>query len=329
MKYNVFGIGHAISDLEFKITENFLNNLNLIKGRMALIDTHKHDKLLKLLKQASQAHSAPGGSAVNTLTALAKLGQKCCFLGGLGDDAMGREYLAELTKLEIPFLSPLQTNGTSGSCLVCITPDAERTMFTTIGCSGNFVMTEAATAALQAAQFIFLEGYLFDGIPTAIVVDKVMAAAKTHNIPIALSASDTSTLHRSFGTFLKLLPRLRIFFGNENELTALAGVPQPEKEEDVAAAMLAAGKVLNRKGLLLVGTAGVHGSYLWDSRTQLVKTPLHIPAQPVKVLNTSGAGDVYAAGILNGVIRQQTPEEMGKHATELASIVVGRAGPRY
>ncbi|BBM88761.1 hypothetical protein COTS27_00446 [Spirochaetota bacterium] len=341
-KYDILGLGHAISDIEIKVNHGYLNHprltaLGLTKGAMVHIDEKKRDEILQLLGIKENFAITPGGSVANTLAALAKLGKSCCFVGNLGDDAMGTKYFTAFKNISITVPFPLEQGGKSGSCLLLVTPDAERTMMTTLGCSTDFSLTAEHLPIFEESSLLYIEGYLLENPNTTTAVRKAISMAKTVAMPIALSASNYMTIERNAAVFNELLPHVDILFVNEDELKKLCEVQNHStalkkidfEQSSYSDLMLELGHAFNRRGLFLIATAGKHGSYLWDSRESLVTEPVYIEAIATEVVDTTGAGDAYAAGILNGILEHAPLQAMGNQAATLASKVISRFSARY
>ena len=305
----VLGIGNAIVDVLCKVDDQFIKDHSLTKGTMKLVDEQEFQKLLSNLKIES---TVSGGSVANSIVGMSQLGDNVSFIGKVNDDDLGHKYIDGLKKENVDyFYNVKKENIPTGTCLILITPDSERTMCTFLGIAGQIDDNDIDTNAIQSAEITFLEGYLWDeGGPTK-AFEKALSAAKKS----AMSLSDPFCVDRHKDSFLNLVKnKLDIIFANEKEAMSLIDAKNFDE-------VIEFGKSLNK--LFVVtrsdkGSVAIEGN---DVSEVQAKSNLNI-------VDLTGAGDLFAAGFLHGFTNNKNPHESLKLGTEMASKIIQKIGAR-
>ena len=305
----VIGIGNAIIDVLCKVEENFLIENNLIKGSMKLIDENNLNNLLNKIK-IEQVIS--GGSAANTIFGLAKLGNKVGFIGKVNNDEFGKKYEKGLIDENIDFIfSKKKEKLATGTCLILITPDSERTMCTFLGIAGKINEKDIDIDKIKDSKISFLEGYLWDKGEPKKAFDKVISNS---NLSV-MSLSDIFCVERHKDSFLNLVRnKLDIIFANEGEIMALINT---QKFEDA----ISFSKEINK---LIVITRGEKGSVAING-TNITECSAE---KNLKIIDLTGAGDLFAAGFLHNYMKKDSIKDCLLNATKLSSLVIQKYGAR-
>ena len=305
----ILGIGNAIVDVICKVDDQYLINNQLTKSTMKLVDETEFQKLLSTL---TIEETISGGSVANSIVGLSQLGNDVGFIGKVNDDDLGQKYEDGLTKEKVQyFYNKKKEISPTGTCLILITPDAERTMVTFLGVAGKINENDIDEKALKACKIIFLEGYLWDKGGPKSAFDKVMSLSNTK----AISLSDQFCVERHKSDFLDLVQnKLDITFANEQEIKSLIDA---KNFEDV----IEFGKQL---GKLLIITRGEKGSIAIKNQ-EIVECQ----SKPnLKIVDLTGAGDLFAAGFLHGLINNSSTKECLKKGTEMSSKIIQKVGAR-
>ena len=305
----ILGIGNAIVDVICKVDDQYLINNQLIKSTMKLVDETEFQKLLSTLKIEQ---TISGGSVANSIVGLSQLENDVGFIGKVNDDDLGQKYEEGLTKEKVQyFYSKKKEILQTGTCLILITPDAERTMVTFLGIAGKINQNDINKKAIQDSKMIFLEGYLWDEGEPKSAFDKAMLLSNTK----AMSLSDQFCVERHKSDFLDLVKnKLDITFANEQEIRSLIDA---KNFEDV----IEFGKQL---GKLLIITRGEKGSIA-------IKNQEIIECQSkanLEIVDLTGAGDLFAAGFLHGFINNYSTKESLEKGTEMSSQIIQKVGAR-
>ncbi len=318
--YDVVGLGNAIVDIIASVDDRFLLNHRIAKGGMTLIDEFRAKELLKELADNRQALSGlyeiAGGSAANTLAGLSSLGGRGLFVGKVFDDILGNVFAQSMAEMGVDFTTPAAREGMStASCLIAVTPDGQRSMNTYLGACRYLTPDDVNEDEVARGKVLYLEGYLWDEESAKDASRKAIAAARGAGGRVALSVSDSFCIGRFRNEFLHLLDRdVNILFANEDEAKALF-------EEDDFGKIIAAAKkwggiaALTRssKGCVIVQEDMVH----------------EIPAAPVShVIDTTGAGDQFAAGFLFGLTQGKGLAACGRLGALAAAEVISHYGAR-
>ena len=305
----ILGIGNAIVDVICKIEDNFLTNNELTKSTMKLVDETEFKKLLSSLKIEE---TVSGGSVANSIVGLSQLGNKVGFIGKINEDDLGKKYEDGLKKEKVEyFYSKKKEALPTGTCLILITPDSERTMCTFLGTAGKINENDVDINAIKNSEIIFLEGYLWDeGDPKKAFDKAIQNSNKT-----AMSLSDLFCVERHKSHFLNLVKnKLDITFSNEQEITSLIGA---NNFDDV----VSFSKNLNK--LIVItrgekGAAAIQGNNIAECGVK----------ENLKIIDLTGAGDLFASGFLHGHVNNLSLKESLEKGTEMSSKVIQQIGAR-
>ena len=305
----ILGIGNAIVDVLCKVSDEFLIQHSLTKSTMKLIDEVEFKNLLTSLKIEE---TISGGSVANSIVGLSQLGNQVGFIGKISNDELGQKYEDGLKKERVKYLyKKKQEEMPTGSCLILITPDSERTMCTFLGTAGKINDNDIKEEDIKNAEVVFLEGYLWDeGNPK-----KAFDKAITHSKKVAMSLSDLFCVERHKPHFMELVKnKLDIIFANEQEILSLIG------SETFEEAITFSKEI--KKNVII--TRGENGA-VSINKDQVTE----INAQSnLKIKDLTGAGDLFAAGYLHGVINQLDSKECLIKGTELSSKIIQKIGAR-
>ena len=306
---NILGIGNAIVDVICKVDDQFLVKNNLAKSNMKLIDEVEFKKLLGNLKIEE---TISGGSVANSIVGLSQLGNKVGFIGKVNNDDLGQKYEQGLKKEKVEyFYSKKKENLPTGTCLILITPDSERTMCTFLGTAGKINKKDIDTRAIKNSEITLLEGYLWDeGEPKEAFNEAIKYSNK-----IAMSLSDKFCVDRHKKSFLDLVQnKLDITFANEQEILELIDAKSFDE-------VISFGKKLDKT---IVITRSDKGSIVIN-KNEVVTCESQ---KNLKILDLTGAGDLFAAGFLHGHINKMPLKESLVKGTEMASKVIQQIGAR-
>ena len=311
---DVIAIGNAIVDVMAPADDADIERLGLAKGGMTLVDTERAHELYNAMGPAKEIS---GGSAANTLAGLAALGAKCAFVGQVADDQLGEVFAHDIRAGGITFGTPARAgNPPTARCLIFVTPDGQRTMNTFLGAS-QFLPAEAMNAAeIASAKVLYLEGYLWDPEEPRNAMRRAIAAARDAGREVAFTLSDPFVISRHGDDFRALIDagEIDILFANEHELAALTLI------DDFEAAM----EALALKVPTLVVTRGAEGAHAMKAGEHA-----HVPAEPIaRVVDTTGAGDLFAAGFLSGHVKGRPLAECLKLGAICAAEVISHYGAR-
>ena len=306
----ILGIGNAIVDVICKVNDDFLTLNNLMKGTMKLI--FNESEFNKLLKSVKIEKTISGGSVANSIVGLAQLDNEVGFIGKISDDKFGIKYEEGLKKESVSFLYTKKKEVLpTGTCLILVTPDSERTMCTYLGTAGKINENDIDSNIISKSKMIFLEGYLWDEGEPKKAFDKAIKNAKKR----AMSLSDQFCVDRHKIHFLELVKnKLDITFANENEIISLIDAKSFEDVINVA-------KQIKRH---LVITRGSNGSIV-IKEDQVVEHPAN---SNLKIVDLTGAGDLFAAGYLHGIINDLPIKKCLNQGTILSSKIIQTLGAR-
>jgi len=305
----ILGIGNAIVDVICKVEESFLINNNLTKSTMKLVDEIEFKKLLSNLKIED---TVSGGSVANSIAGLSQLGNKVGFIGKVNDDDLGNKYEDGLKKENVDyFYSKKKESMPTGTCLILITPDSERTMCTFLGIAGKISENDVDVNAVKNSEITFLEGYLWDeGDPK-----KAFDKAIQNSNKVAMSLSDLFCVERHKKHFLDLVKnKLDITFANEQEIMSLIGTKNFEE-------VITFSKQL---GKLVVITRGKNGAIAINS-DEIAECGIQ---KNLKIVDLTGAGDLFASGFLHGFVNNLSLKENLEKGTEMSSKIIQIFGAR-
>ncbi len=322
MKLDVYAFGSALVDVQLSVTDKVLEDIGAVKGNMALTERSRQEDVLRRLmgadlscldSLAAKANMAAGGSAANTVFGVAQLGGSAGLCGKVADDAFGNFYIKNMLQSGVVFTGRRVT-GMTGTCIILISDDAQRTMLTCLGVSSEIDYYDIDVAQLKNSRYLYLEGYLFDSPVATQTMLHAIDTAKKHGVKIAFTASDAFCIARHKDTFLKLLPQIDLLFCNAQEACALSDTGTNNEALKALAAMCPA----------IALTDGCNGSLL-----HFGGEPLHVKPCTVSAVDTTGAGDSYAAGLLYGLTNGCSLAESGAIASLFSSRVVAQLGPRF
>ena len=305
----ILGIGNAIVDVICKVNDQYLIDNQLTKSTMKLVDENEFQKLLSTLKIEQ---TISGGSVANSIVGLSQLGNDVGFIGKVNDDDLGKKYEDGLTKEKVQyFYNKKKEVSPTGTCLILITPDAERTMVTFLGISGKISPNDINEKAIQKSEMIFLEGYLWDKGEPKLAFDKAMSLSNTK----VMSLSDQFCVERHKSDFLDLVKnKLDIIFANEQEIGSLIDA---KNFGDV----IEFGKQLKK---LLIITRGEKGSIAIKNQ-EIVECQ---SKSNLKIIDLTGAGDLFAAGFIHGLTNNNSTKECLEKGTEMSSKIIQKVGAR-
>ena len=305
----ILGIGNAIVDVICKVDENYIVQNNLTKSTMKLVD---EDEIKKLLSTLKIEETVSGGSVANSIVGLSQLGNEVGFIGKVSDDSLGIKYEEGLKKENVAyFYSKKKEIIPTGTCLILVTPDSERTMITFLGTAGKINDGDIDTEAVKKSDILFLEGYLWDeGEPK-----KAFEKAINNSNKVAMSLSDLFCVERHKPHFLELVKnKLDITFANEQEIMALINT---KKFQDV----INFSKEINK---MIVITRGEKGA-LAVNKNEVVECPAE---KNLKIKDLTGAGDLFAGGFLHGLINNKSTKESLETGTLMSSKIIQIIGAR-
>ena len=307
----ILGIGNAIVDVICKVDENFIQKNNLTKGTMKLIfDEIEFKQLLSKLKIEK---TVSGGSVANSIVGLSQLANNVGFIGKISDDDLGNKYEEGLKKENVEyFYKKKKEKLPTGTCLILITPDSERTMCTFLGTAGQINENDIEEKTIKKSEIIFLEGYLWDEGEPKKAFDKAINFSNKS----AMTLSDQFCVDRHKTQFLNLVKeKIDITFANEGEIMSLINT---KKFKDV----ISFGKEIKK---LLIITRGEKGAVSINDN-EVIEIDAN---KNLKILDLTGAGDLFAAGYLHGLINNFNQEECLKKGTEMSSKIIQQIGARF
>jgi len=312
MPFDVFGMCYALFDLQATVEPQVLDDLGLVRGAMHLIDEAQHAAIVRAVRD-SIVNTAAGGSGANTMIGVASLGGTACFTSRVGRDDFGAAYVRSLSDAGVrPNLR--QGDGATGICVVLITPDKERTMCTYLGEGRRLTPSDVVLGDLRQSRMLYVTGYLWDTDDQKAAVIAAVAEARRFGIRVALSLADRFCIDRHRDDFTGILGGdVDVVFGNQDEALLLSGESEPA----------AAASALGARGTLAFVTLGANGALV--SRGGDVT---QVPAVAVEPVDTTGAGDAFAAGALFGLTHGHDALEAARLGSALAAHVVSRMGPR-
>jgi sugar/nucleoside kinase (ribokinase family) len=313
-KYDVLGIGNALFDILVRVDDNFLTDHGMAKGSMALID---EARAASIYSDMGPATEVSGGSAANTIVGVAQLGARSAYVGKIKDDQIGRLYAHDIRSAGVAFDTAAATDGPATGCsYILVTPDGERTMNTYLGAAQELSASDIVEDEIAASSIIYLEGYLWDPKDAKDAFVKASQIAHKHGRKVALTLSDAFCVGRYRDEFIGLMrdKTVDLIFANEAELQSLYNT----QDFDAALAQLrndvALGVVTrSEKGCVVAAKEGLTAVSAFPART---------------VVDTTGAGDLFAAGFLFGLVREAGYEQAGRLGAMAAAEVIQHIGAR-
>ena len=305
----ILGIGNAIVDVICKVEDQYLINNKLIKSTMKLVNENEFKNLLSTLKIEE---TISGGSVANSIVGLSQLENDVGFIGKINTDDLGQKYEEGLIKEKVQyFYNKKKEISPTGTCLILITPDAERTMVTFLGIAGKISEKDINEKAIKKSEMIFLEGYLWDEGEPKSAFDKAMSLSKKK----AMSLSDQFCVDRHKESFLNIVKNeLDITFANEQEIKSLINAKNSDE-------VITFGKELEKLLVITRGSKGsvaIKGNEIFECDGQ----------KNLKIIDLTGAGDLFAAGFLHGYINNFNINECLEKGTEMSSKITQKIGAR-
>jgi sugar/nucleoside kinase (ribokinase family) len=315
MTKKILGIGNAIVDIACKINDDFLLDNSLIKGSMSLID----EKTAKKLSELESEKTTSGGSAGNTIATMSQLGSETYFIGKVGQDDFGAQFISELEKSGTRFVGGHSYNKLSAKSFILVTPDAERTMCTFLGCASEISEDLIKDELFKEIDFLYLEGYLWDQGQTILALKKAIDCAKNNGAKIAFSLSDGFCVSRHKNDFIDLIAdKIDVLFANEDEAIELSSSKNftDKKLEEFFS---------SQKHLTTIVTRAEKGCVVFQNgRVLEVSTPTI-----AEVIDTTGAGDAFAAGFLKGFSNGNELQDCAEFGNKLAGKIIQKFGARF
>jgi len=314
-KYNVYGIGNALVDLEFNVSQEFLEKHNVDKGVMTLVDEDTQFQLINDINRAETVQK-PGGSAANTMMAVSQFGGKAFYSCKVAADPFGDNYIEDMHEagIDTNFTRQERKDGITGKCLVMITDDADRTMNTFLGITSDLSTEEVDEQAIQNAEYVYIEGYLIASEQGVEAMKLTKEFAEKYKVKTALTLSDPSIVEAFKDRFDEVIgASVDLLFCNEREAMEFTG------RDNLSEARQALKKEASR----FVITQGSNGAIIYDGDTFIDIEPYE-----VKAVDTNGAGDMFAGAFLYGITHGMGYAGSGKLASLAGSKIVSQYGPR-
>lgn len=310
--YDVVGLGSPILDIIVQVDDDTLVELDLKKGGMHLISQEQSEEILDGLS-LKQKMIAPGGSAANTLSGLSALGNNVAFFGLVGDDAHGTLYEEGTQNDGVGAHLSLHPEHATGHAITFITPDQERTFATHLGAAAHFQEEHVPADVIKKSKVLHIEAYQLENENTREPILYAMDIAKKSGVAITIDLSDPGLIERNLDLFKEIVHKyINVVFVNEDEAVAFTGKKEEEALEEIVRACDTAVVKLGERGSLIKSGDTIY----------------KIAAHEVEKVNTNGAGDMYAAGMIHGMVHALPVDESGKIASHAAALVVGSKGAR-
>ncbi len=312
MSYDVYGVGNALVDMQAQVSEATLEKLGYAKGIMTLVEEETQIDVLGELHGKSVNRCA-GGSAANTIIGIADLGGKAAYAGKVGRDPLGDFCLSDMREMGVAIEVP-QADGHTGTCVVLITDDAQRTMLTHLGVSATLGPEDIDEAEIAKAKYVYIEGYLFTGVSTRAAAMKTIELAKKNNVKVAFTVSDPFLISLFKDDFWELIRGpVDLLFCNLEEARSLTGREHP----------ISCANEIHQHAANVALTFGKDGSLLMHNGQAIP-----IEGVDVDAIDTTGAGDMYAAGLLYGINNGMSWKQAGHLASHAAARIVEQLGAR-
>ena len=314
-KYDIYGIGAALVDTELEVTEADLCHLNIKKGLMTLVDKKRQEEIISYLSgNQVQASHTSGGSACNTIVAASYFGSNNFFSGKVAEDKNGKFFFDDLKHAGVETPEITHESGSTGTCLILITPDAERSMNTFLGISGKLSDREINPQKIAESTYLYMESYLLTSESCKKAAINARKIAQGNNTKVAISLSDPGIVSHFKNDLNDLIgEKVDMIFCNCDEALSFSNTNNLE---------LAIDFIKNRSGEFVI-TLGEKGAIVFDGE-KIIK----IEGYPVKAIDSNGAGDMFAGAFLYGVCNNMSHQEAGELASRSAAEVVSKYGPR-
>jgi fructokinase len=313
-KYNVYGLGNALVDMEFEVEDGFLNLMEIDKGVMTLVDEDQQHRLMTHL-DAFEGNRASGGSAANTLIAVSAMGGSSYYACKVADDDLGHFYLHDLKAAGVDTnINGTHANGITGKCLVMVTPDAERTMHTFLGISSELSVNEISDSHIKESEYLYMEGYLVTSPSAKEANIQARKIAEANGVKTAFTFSDPAIVQHFHAELTETIgDGIDLLFCNESEALAFTGKQSLEQATEVIKTFATSFAI----------TRGAQGALIFDGSHAHQIDPF-----PIKAVDTNGAGDMFAGAYLYAITHGYSVPEAGKLASLASSQVVQQFGPR-
>jgi len=313
-KYDVYGLGNALVDMEFEISDQFLQENNIDKGVMTLVDENQQHELIEQL-DVFEGNKASGGSAANTLIAVSSMGGSSYYSCKVADDDLGHFYLDDLKAAKVDCnMDGKHKGGITGKCLVMVTPDAERTMHTFLGVSSELSPYEISEQAIKDSSYCYLEGYLTTSESGKAANIEARSIAEANNVKTALTFSDPFVVEHFRDGFTETIgDGIDLLFCNEAEALSYTQTDNVE----------AAAGIIKTFARTFAITLGAKGAVVFDGADMI-----EIAANPITAVDSNGAGDLFAGAFMYGLTHGKNFQESGILASKASSIIVSQFGPR-
>jgi sugar/nucleoside kinase (ribokinase family) len=312
MSYDVYGVGNALVDIQAQVNDETLERLKFAKGVMTLVDEPTQATVLNEL-DGTPINRCAGGSAANTLIGVADFGGKAAYAGKVGDDTLGEFCLADMRKMGVTIEVP-PADGQTGTCVVLITEDAERTMLTHLGVSSTLSPADIDEDEIKKAKYVYIEGYLFTTTETKAAAYRAIELARKNNIKIAFTVSDPFLIEAFRDEFWELIKGpVDLLFCNLDEARSLTNRQDP----------IECAREIHKHAENVALTLGENGSLLMHEGEAIP-----IEGVDTNAIDTTGAGDMYAAGLLYGITNDLSWKQSGHLASHAAARIVAQLGAR-
>lgn len=313
-RYNVYGVGNALVDIQAQVGDQTLDELRFAKGIMTLVDEPTQLRVLETVNGAD-IHRCAGGSAANTIMAVADFGGSAAYACKVADDETGRFFFEDMRTIGVSIEVPPAAGGHTGTCVILITDDAERTMLTHLGVSATLGPDDIDEAEIARSDYVYIEGYLFTAENSKAAALKAIDLAKANGVKVALTVSDPFLIKLCKDQFWELIEGpVDLLFCNLEEARSLS-----DREDPIECA-----RHIHRHAADVALTLGPNGSLLMTGGDLIP-----IEGVPTTAIDTTGAGDVYAAGLLYGITNGLPWQRAGHLASHAASRIVSQFGARF
>ena len=311
--YDITAIGNAIVDILAYVPDSFLEAHQMPKSMMQLVEA---DTITRLISELGESRKCSGGSAANTIAAMAELGARTCFMGRVAQDVLGDLFTHDIRSAGVTFDAvPAKDGKPTASCVVCVTPDGERTMNTYIGACAEFTRSDINEQAIRESRLLYVEGYLWDAAPAREAITHALAIARESGVKIAFSISDVFCVERHRADFLHLIEEhVHFLFANEQEALALF----PGATLEVCANRLDAWVDIAAITRSSQPAFIIQGEKIHYSQARMVD----------HLVDATGAGDLFAAGFLYGWLQGASAEICAEYGHTLASHIITQLGAR-
>ncbi|MEQ9406742.1 MAG: adenosine kinase [Fuerstiella sp.] len=313
MKYDVFGVGNALVDIQAQVADDLLVATGFDKGIMTLVDDGQQQAVLERLN-GLRLNRCAGGSAANTIVGVADLGGKAAYVGKVASDEVGEFFLKDMREMGVTIEVRPAAEGQTGTCAVLITEDAQRTMLTNLAVSASLTADDVDEDELKQSKYVYIEGYLLTGETTKAAAYRAIELAKKHDIKVAFTASDPFLVNMIRDEIWSLVEGpVDLFFCNEEEARSLTGLTDP----------IQCAAEIHRHAENVAMTLGPNGSIIMHGGQAIA-----IEGVTVTAIDTTGAGDMYAGGLLYGITSGMSWKQAGHLASHAAARIVTQLGAR-